>query len=144
MQHVVFLQRAAMDAFIAGTKRVEFRVSRRRQPWLHAQVGDLVLLKRVAGNVEMAGTIVAVDSWRSHDDTARNLTAFIERWRHRTSDDGAYLLSKPGARYAAAIEIGDLRPATLPPESTPRNVRAGWVVSQSNREGRERDLGGGY
>jgi hypothetical protein len=124
--HVVFLQSSALDAFIAGAKRHEFRVARRTQPWVRARAGDRVLLKRVGAGVEMAGNIGSVDLVDVH--AGDDLAAFVARWRDYSLDGGRYLTSRPDAMFAGAFEIADLRPATLPPELTPRGVRCGWAI----------------
>jgi hypothetical protein len=124
-QHVIFLQSEPMDAFIGGTKRFEFRVARRRQPWVRARVGDHAFLKRVGGAIEMAGIIVAMDlvDVRAGDD----LGAFVRRWCLMAMDGGSYW-ARPGAIFAAAFELGDLERIFIPPELTPRGARSGWVT----------------
>jgi hypothetical protein len=126
MMHVVFLQNEPMNGFLDGSKRVEFRIAHRRQPWVRASVGDVALLKRCAGEVELAGDIIAIDlvDVRAGGDMA----AFIARWRHLTLDGGQYLGSKPGARYGAAVTLGNIQRATFPAEHTPRGARNGWVT----------------
>ncbi len=123
LQHVIFLSDAALDAFHDGRKQIELRIAYRRQPWLRARAGGAVLLKRVAAEVELAGEIIAIDSF-DRGSPPGALEAFIRRW----GPENDYLLSKPDARYGAAIEIGKLRPATFPADRTPRGARAGWVT----------------
>jgi hypothetical protein len=127
--HVAFLHDEPLDDIIAGRKSFEFRLGFRRLACHSVRRGDVLLLKRVGGEVEAA---CDVGQTRIHTDLTPEEVADLAR----EHDLGA---AKPYfERYIApnnldrlvnvgVIELLNVREASLPPEVTPRRVMNGWV-----------------
>ena len=134
--HVAFLHDAPLREILAGRKRHEFRLS---FGWLvckEVRTGDVLLLKRVGGEVEAACDVGQV---RIHRGLRPEEVAELARC-YADAISAAYL-----ARYVpplnpdrpvnlAIIELVNVRRASLPAEVTPRKVRSGWAAN----------FGGGY
>ena len=129
--HVAFLHDEPLNEIMAGRKRFEFRLSFRRLTCRCVRQGDVLLLKRVDGEVEVA---CDVGKARIHTDLTPEEVADLAR----VYDLGA---AKPYfERYTppsnadrpvnvAVIELLNVRSATLSPDATPRGVQSGWVAN---------------
>jgi hypothetical protein len=114
---------------MAGRKRFEFRLSFRRLACRSVRQGDVLLLKRVGGEVEAACDVgeacihtdltpeEVADLAREHDLGAAK--PYFERY---TAPNNLDRLVNVGV-----IELLNVREASLPPEITPRRVMNGWV-----------------
>ena len=129
MIHVAFLQDAPLDEIVARRKRFEFRLSFRRLACEQVREGDLLLLKRSGGEVEAACRAGRVQVRRGLSpgevaDLARRY-ADVASWTYFSR----YLPPNNRDRpvNAAAIELLDVREASLPASETPRGVRSGWA-----------------
>ena len=115
----------------AGRKRSEIRMSFRGLACASVREGDVLLLKRVGGEVEAACEVGEVLMYRGvHPEQVACLTH-----PYADTDSRPYLRryvpphNRDRAVNAAIIELLDVRAASLPVEVTPRGVRSGWVAN---------------
>jgi hypothetical protein len=130
-EHVVFLHDEPLNEIMARRKRFEFRLSFRRLACRSVRQGDVLLLKRVGGEVEAACDVGEVRFYRKlppeevaelADKYADGVSApYFQRYVAPNNPDRPVDL--------AIIELRDVRGATLPPEQTPRRVMSGWVAN---------------
>ena len=126
--HVVFLQDEPLREIVAGRKRFEIRISFRGLACASVREGDVLLLKRVAGEVEAACDVGEVLMYRGvHPEQVACLTH-----PYPDTDSRPYLRryvpphNRDRPVNLAIIEVLDVRAASLPAELTPRRVRSGW------------------
>jgi hypothetical protein len=128
--HVVFLRDEPMREILAGRKGYEFRLSFGRLACEVVREGDLLLLKRVGGEVEAACDVGEV---LIYTDLRPDEVADLAR-RYGGETSRPYLLRYAPPRNldravnAAIVEMLNVRPASLPCAVTPRGVRSGWVA----------------
>jgi hypothetical protein len=115
---------------VAGRKRFEIRLSIRGLACASVREGDVLLLKRVGGEVEAACDVGEVRMYRG----MRPVEAANLARRYAGATSRSYLRRYvPPHNHArtvdlAIIEVLDVRAASLPAELTPRRVRSGWVA----------------
>ena len=127
----MFLQDRPIQEIVAGRKRFELRLSFRGLACASVREGDVLLLKRVGGEVEAACDVGEVRMYRGliPEEVARlarsyaNATSwpYLRRYVPPRSRDRPVDL--------AIIELLNVRSASLPAELTPRGVRSGWVAN---------------
>ena len=130
--HLVFLRDEPLREIVAGRKRFEMRLSFRGLACASVRQGDVLLLKRVGGEVEAACDVGEVLIYRGlpPEEVARLTHLYAD-----TDSSWSYLRGyvPPHNRDRlvdlAIIELLNVRPASLPAELTPRGVRSGWVAN---------------
>jgi hypothetical protein len=128
--HVAFLHDHPLDEVVARRKRIEFRLSFGRLACESVREGDVLLLKRVGGEVEAACDVGKV---LIHTDLTPEEVSGLARGYDLGAARPYFERYTPPANAnrpvnAAAIELLNVRSATLPPEVTPRGVQSAWVA----------------
>lgn len=127
--HLVVLREPHLSRIIRGEKRLEARACRvRRAPMGCVSPGDLLLLKRAAGDVE--AWCVAANAI-THDAAAINEL----RRRHDAalaSPGDAFWDSVRAARYLTLIELESVTPLERPIRCA-KPCRRSWVVLRRTR-----------
>ena len=129
--HVVFLKGVHLQEILSGRKRFEIRLSFRGLACASGREGDLLLLKRVGGEVEAACDVGEVLMYRGvhPEEVARPTHPYAD------TDSRPYLQryvpphNRDRPVNLAIIELLDVRAASLPAELTPRGIRSGWVAN---------------
>jgi hypothetical protein len=120
-----------LQEIVAGRKRFEIRLSFRGLACASVRKGDILLLKRVGGEVEAACDVGEVLMYRDlcPEEVARltHVYADTDPWPYLRR----YVPPHNHARPVdlAIIELLNVRPASLPAELTPRAVRSGWIAN---------------
>ena len=130
--HLVFLRDRPLQEIVAGRKRFEIRLSFRGLACASVHGGDVLLLKRVGGEVETACDIGEVLMYRGipSEEVARltHLYAHTDSsWPYLRGYVPPHNHDRPVD--LAIIELLTVCPASLPAELTPRGVRSGWVAN---------------
>lgn len=127
--HIAFVRDEPLQEIVAGRKRFELRLSFGGLACASVREGDLLLLKRVGGEVEAACDVGQVRLYQNmRPEEAKGLAR-----RYADATSGLYLQRyvPPCNRHrpvnVAIIELLNVRGASLPAEVTPRGVRSGWV-----------------
>jgi len=109
--HLAVLRRPYLDAALAGTKRVEARLSRNRgAPYARVRPGDTIFLKQSSGPVRAVATAGEV---RTLDDLTPPLVRTLRReLDHLIGANPDYWDAKSTARYATLIWLVGTRPLT--------------------------------
>jgi hypothetical protein len=129
--HIVFLRDEPLREIVAGRKRFEIRLSFRGLACASVREGDLLLLKRVGGEVEAACDVGEVRIYRGlHPGEVADLAR-----RYAGATSRPYLLryvpphNRDRPVNLAIIELLDVHAALLPAELTPPRIRSGWVAN---------------
>jgi hypothetical protein len=120
--HMAFLHDEPLNEIMAGRKRFEFRLSFRRLACRSVRQGDVLFLKRVGGEVEVACDVGEVCI---HTDlTPEEVSDLAQKYDLRTANPyfECYTPQNNADRPVNmdVIELLNVRSATLPPEVTPR------------------------
>ena len=127
----MFLRDRPLQEIVAGRKRFEIRLSFRGLACASVHGGDVLLLKRVGGEVEAACDIGEVLMYRGipPEEVAR----LARSYANATSRPYLRRYVPPHNRDRpvdlAIIELLNVHSASLSVEVTPREVRSGWVAS---------------
>jgi hypothetical protein len=129
--HVAFLRDVPLREIVIGRKRHEFRLS---FGWLACEgvrEGDLLLLKRVGGEVEAACDVgeVRVYCGLRPEQVAELANCYADAVSTPYFDRYVPPLNPDRPVNLAIIELLDVRRASLPAEVTPRKVRSAWVAN---------------
>jgi hypothetical protein len=129
--HVAFMRAGPLRGILSGRKRFEIRLSFRGLACASGREGDLLLLKRVGGEVEAACDVGEVLMYRgvhpeevappTHPYADTDSRPYLQRYVPPHNRDRPVNL--------AIIELLDVRAASLPAELTPRGIRSGWVAN---------------
>lgn len=129
--HVAFLHDEPLNEIMAGRKRFEFRLSFRRLACRSVRQGDVLLLKRVGGEVEASCDLGAVRLY--HKLTPEEVADLAREYDLGTAKPYFERYSPPNNAdrpvNVAVIELLNVRSATLHPDATPRGVQSGWVAN---------------
>jgi hypothetical protein len=120
--HMAFLHDEPLNEIMAGRKRFEFRLSFRRLACRSVRQGDVLFLKRVGGEVEVACDVGEV---RIHTDlTPEEVSDLAQEYDLGTAKPYFECYTPPNNADRPVnmdvIEHLNVRSATLPPEVTPR------------------------
>ena len=120
--HLVFMRDEPLGEIVAGRKRFEIRASFRALAYASVREGDLLLLKRVGGEVEAACDVGEVLMYRGvHPEEVARLArphADAGSWPYLRRYVSPHSRDRPV--NLAIIELLDVRAASLPVEVTPR------------------------
>jgi hypothetical protein len=137
---VVFLRDSPLSEIAAGRKRHEVRLSFGRLACESVREGDVLLLKRVGGEVEAACDVGEVRIYRGL--SPERIAEVVQEYP--IGSPGPYFrrylpaVNRDRLVNLAVIELMNVREASLPVETTPRGVRSGWVADfDPGDEGRE-------
>ena len=129
--HVVFLRDSPLSEVVAGRKRYEFRLSFGHMACESVREGDVLLLKRVGGEVEVACDVGEVSVYRGL--APEGLSEVVQKYPIGSPSPYFRRYLPPANRdrlvNLAVIELVNVREASLPAEETPRGVRSGWVAN---------------
>jgi hypothetical protein len=129
--HLVFLRDEPLREIVAGRKRFELRLSFRGLACASVREGDVLLLKRVGGEVEAACDVGEVRMYRGliPEEVARLARSYANAtsWSYLRRYVPPHNRDRPVD--LAIIELLNVCPASLPVEVTPRGVRSGWVAN---------------
>jgi hypothetical protein len=129
--HIVFLRDEPLRKIVVGRKRFEIRLSFRGLACTSVREGDVLLLKRVGGEVEAACDVGEVRMYRGlrPEEVAELARCYAD------AVTAAYLaryvppLNPDNPVNLALIELLNARRASLPAEATPRQIQSGWVAN---------------
>jgi hypothetical protein len=129
--HLVFLRDRPIQKIVAERKRFELRLSFRGLACASVHGGDVLLLKRVGGEVEAACDVGEVLMYRGLPP--EEIARLTHLYANATSRPYLRRYVPPHNRDRpvdlAIIELLNLLSASLPAELTPRGVRSGWVAN---------------
>ena len=129
-EHVAFMHDEPLDDIIARRKRFEFRLGFRRLACRSVRPGDVVLLKRVGGEVEAACDVG--EARILTDLTPEQVADLAREYDLGTAKPyfGRYTPPNNTDRpvHVGVIELLNVRRTTLHPDATPRGVQSGWVA----------------
>ena len=140
--HLVFLRDGPLGEIVAGRKRYEIRLSFRGLACASVQEGNVLLLKRVGGEVEAACAVGKVHLYRGvrPEEVAR----LTRRYADATSRPYLRRYVPPRNRHrpvnVAIIGLLNVRRASLPAGATPRGVRSGWIADFGGDYATQREL----
>jgi len=123
--HLVVLKGPYLDAALAGTKRVESRLSRTRcAPFGQVAPGDVLLLKESCGPLRAcarAGRVLTYANLAPAD-----VEELRRRHNHLIAGPAAYWRDKRRARFATLVWLEEVEPVPLGLFDVPKLHGAGW------------------
>jgi hypothetical protein len=129
--HVAFLRNGPLEEIVAGRKHFEMRLSFRGLACASVRQGDVLLLKRVGGEVEATCHVGEILIYRGlcPEEVTRLTRPYADAasWPYLRRYVPPHNRDRPVD--LAIIELLNVCPASLPVEVTPRGVRSGWVAS---------------
>ncbi|MFP4144792.1 MAG: ASCH domain-containing protein [Phycisphaeraceae bacterium] len=124
--HVAILQRPYLEMILAGTKRVESRLTRSAAPpFGRVSPGDRLFLKLSGGGFRATAVAGEVHSFR--DLTPEGVDELARRFRPSVGGDDDYWQAKRVSRCASFIELEQVEPLAVGPAYEKSGWRA-WHV----------------
>ena len=123
--HLAVIDRRYVTPILAGAKRIELRLLRRRGlPWERVQAGDCLWFKAVSGPVVGCATAVQT-RWMILDGPDR-MAALRRDHGGLIGADESFWADRADARYACLIWLGN--PRRCPPLRPIKRDQRSWVV----------------
>lgn len=126
-KHLAIFKGEGADLILSGTKTVESRFSKRRNPPFGViSAGDLVYIKPSGKDIIGQFRVKKVIFYDGLD--LSDLSNLREKYGSQLAVEEDYWKSKETARYGTLIFIGEVDPFITSPIKIPKKDLRGWVV----------------
>lgn len=130
MIHLAILKPAYLHAILAGTKTIESRLTKTRQP-PHGRVtpGERLFLKASGGPfmaTAVAGEVRSFDAL-----TPKRIERIYERYNKQIGGDGTYWRARRDSRFITLIRLTEVEPIAVGPSYKPAYMKAWYVLDES-------------
>jgi len=130
MIHVAILKPKYLRAILAGTKTVESRFTKTRQPpFGKVQPGERIYLKASAGPYMATATAGEVLTFEGL--TPDRMVQVRDEYNAQICGDDAFWHSKRESKYGTLIELIDVEPADVGPEYKVAYMKAWYVLDEA-------------
>jgi hypothetical protein len=128
--HVAILKQAYLRAILDGSKRIESRLTRTRQP-PHGEVaaGDRVYFKASGGPFGAVARVARVEAWQEADAAA--VREVERRYRPMIGGDEAYWQSKRSSGFITLMWLREVEPIDVGPAYRVANMRAWYTLEEA-------------
>ncbi|AQT67071.1 hypothetical protein STSP2_00211 [Anaerohalosphaera lusitana] len=123
--HLVILKRPYLAAILAGSKTVEFRLTKdRRAPFGCVKSGHTLYLKQSSGPVLATATVARVHT--EENLTPARIRELKSCYNNEIQGPDTYWAARENANYATLIWLKDIK--KIPPRTIQKTDQRPWVV----------------